>query len=186
MKAITGFAILMAGFSVFGSPGYATAQQAKIEEVTNLEATVESVDKQTRTVLLRAPDGLTTVAVPPEVKNFAQIKPGDRLHIELKEALVAKLASTDSKGSPKTNSEVLTAHPGDKPGAFERKSVRTDVRITGIDQASHTVHFVGPSGVERVAHLQDPSMRAMLQKLKVGDVVEMTYSVALARVIRPM
>jgi hypothetical protein len=186
MRAITALAIVAATLLSLRSPGTAWAQQAKIEEVTNLDATVESVDEQGRTVLLRVPDGLATVAVPPEVKNFAQIRAGDRVHIELKEALVAKLTTADPNAQPKTNSEFLTAPPGAKPGAFERESIRANVRITGIDQASHTVRFVGPAGVERVTHLQDPSMQAMLQKLNVGDVVEMTYSVALAAIVRPM
>jgi hypothetical protein len=185
MRAIIVSAFAM-GLLAISSPGPAAAQQAKVEEVSNLDATVESVDGQARTVLLRAPDGLVTVAVPPEVKNFAQIKAGDRVHIQLKEALVAKLATTDPNAPPKMNSEILTAQPGAKPGAFEHESIEASVRITGIDQASNTVHFVGPAGVERVAHLQDPSMQAMLKKLKVGDVVEMTYSVALAAIVRPM
>ena len=186
MRAITVSTIIMGSLLALSSPGSAVAQQAKVEEATNLDATVESVDKQTRMVLLRVPDGLVTVVASPEVKNFAQIKAGDSVHIQLKEALVAKLATAAPNAPPTTDAEILSAPPGAKPGAFQRESIRANVRITGIDQASHTVRFVGSAGVERVAHLQDPSMQAMLQKLKVGDVVEMTYSIALAAIVRPM
>jgi hypothetical protein len=163
----------------------ATAQQAVVDDVSGLDAIVESVDQHDRTVLLRAPDGLSTVKLGPKVKNLAQLKVGDHVHIRLREALVARLTTASPAAVPQTSSEVMTAKPGQKPAGFQRNSIRANVRITGIDLPTHLVKFVGPAGIERVAHLQNPSMQAMLEKLKVGDVVEMTYSTALAVVVTP-
>jgi hypothetical protein len=63
--------------------------------------------------------------------------------------------------------------------------IRANVRITQIDAPNDIVQFVGPAGVPRVAHVKDPSMQALLHKLKVGDVVQMTYSVAVAVRVEP-
>ncbi len=165
----------------------AVAQQGVVEDVSSLDAVVESVDQHDRTILLRVPDGLVTVDVGPEVKNLPQVKAGDHVHVGLREALVARLApAADPTAAPKQSSELLTAEPGRKPAGFRRDAIRANVRITGIDTATHTVRFVGPARVERVAHLQNPSMQRLLEKLKVGDVVEMTYSIALAVVVTPV
>lgn len=133
-----------------------------------------------------APDGLVTIDVGPEVKNLRQLKAGDRVHVRLREALVARLTTVgDPTSAPQASSEVMTAKPGKKPAGYRHDAIRANVRITGIDTATHMVRFVGPAGVDRVAHLQNPSMQAMLEKLKVGDIVEMTYNVALAVVVTP-
>ncbi len=49
------------------------------------------------------------------------------------------------------------------------------------DAASNMVQFAGRVGLQRVARLKDPSMQALLRRLKPGDVLEMTYSVAVTK-----
>ena len=104
----------------------------------------------------------------------------DKIHALLREALVARLTTAAPAAPQLTSSDALTGKVGGKPTGYERNEIRANVRITNIDETTHTAKFVGPAGVERVAHLKDPSMIAMLQKVKVGDVVEMTYSIAVA------
>jgi hypothetical protein len=94
--------------------------------------------------------------------------------------MVARLTTANPSAPHEVLSDEMTGNVGDKPTGYQRNEIQANVRITEIDQANHIVKFVGPAGVERVAHLRDPSMIAMLQKVKVGDVVEMKYSVAVA------
>ncbi|MGD0102715.1 MAG: hypothetical protein ABSC06_01590 [Rhodopila sp.] len=164
----------------------ADVPEGMVEHVTNLTAVVESVDLKDRSVLLRVPDGLVTVEVGPEVRNLTQIKVGDRVTIGMRQALVARLTTPNDASMAEIQSESLTAKPGARPAGFSRKSIRANVHITGIDKATNTVQFVGPAGVSRVAHIEDPSLQSLLQKLQVGDVVEMTYSIALAVRVTPV
>ena len=53
-------------------------------DVIAFESTVEAVDTQKRRVTLRGPDGATrTFAVGRDVRNFDQVKPGDKVKVEL-------------------------------------------------------------------------------------------------------
>jgi hypothetical protein len=177
--------VLIAGLVTAAAP-LAVAQQGMVEDVTTLTATVESVDVAHRTVLLRAPDGLVTVDVGPGVKNLPQVKAGDHVRVQLREALIARVAPPESKNEPpQAASQTMTAKPGQKPAGVHNEMIRANVRITQIDAPNNIVQFVGPAGVPRVAHVKDPSMQALLHKLKVGDVVQMTYSVAVAVRVEP-
>jgi hypothetical protein len=168
------------GFLALSCIPAALAQHAKVVDVTEVNATVETVDLHQRTILLSTQDGLVTIEAGPAVKNLAQVKPGDKIHVVLREALVARLTTASPSTAPEVHSDAMTGNVGGTATDYQRNEIKANVRITDIDQAAHIVKFVGPAGVERVAHLRDPSMIAMLQKVKVGDVVEMKYSVAVA------
>ena len=187
MRRLAGYLALAIATGGSLWPSAASSQQAMIEDVSVFYALVESVDPGARTVLLRVPDGLATVQVGPEVKNLAQVKTGDRVRVDLREALVARLtAAGTGVGAPQVEEHTLTALPGEKPASLQSRTVRANVRIQSVDPAANTVQFVGPAGILRTAVVKDPSMQALLRQLKVGDVVEMTYSVAVARRVEPV
>jgi translation initiation factor IF-1 len=167
-----------------GAP-QAAAQQAMVQDASAIDGIVESVDLRDHKILLRVPDGLITVNTGPEVKNLRQVKAGDNVHVNLSEALVARVTEADPAATPVVESTLMTAKSGQRPGAVRRETGKANVRVTAIDTASNTVKFVGPSGQERMARIQDPAMKAMLHKIKVGDIVEVTYAVALAVAITP-
>ena len=61
-------------------------------EAVRISATVEAIDKATRQVTLKGPDGKTmAVTVGPEVKNFDQIKVGDVVVARYLESLTLEL-----------------------------------------------------------------------------------------------
>jgi hypothetical protein len=69
------------------SPGQATATGT-----AKLTAKIVKIDAPTRTVSLKSADGKTTdLVVGPEARNFEQLKVGDTVTIEYKEALTMSL-----------------------------------------------------------------------------------------------
>ena len=65
-----------------GKPGVVVA------DVTRITATVESIDQATHTVTLKGWQGRTvTLTVPPEAKNFDQIKVGDKVKAKYVDAV---------------------------------------------------------------------------------------------------
>src|SRR5262245_20074297 len=76
-----------AAAAVATAPGKGAAMQ-----VVKASATVESVDPATRKVTLKLANGSTrTIVAGDEVKNFAQIKAGDKLTVAYMEALTIEL-----------------------------------------------------------------------------------------------
>lgn len=163
------------------------AQPASISDTDEIRATVESVDQTDRTVLLRGPEGnLLTVRVPPAVKNLAQVQLGDQVVVRYRESLVAQIAAPGSRLSAQVSSRTETAAPGQKPGSLVAGTVQARVRIQSVNRRTNKVSFIGPEGVRRIVRVEDPSMQPLVSKLKPGDTVDLTYTLAAAVSVEPM
>ena len=159
-----------------------------IENTETLTATVEAVDQTKRTVTLRAPSGLQTIEVSPEVRNLAQVKAGDQVVVQYYEGLAAQLTR---KGEPATSvgqvDEALLgtrAEPGQKPGGAVGSVVTTTVVIQSVDRSANTVTFQGPNG-SRTVSVKRPEAQKFIAGLKQGDQVDITYTEALAVRVQP-
>jgi hypothetical protein len=160
------------------------------EEVT-LRAIVETVDRTKREVLLRGQDGaqsgaLVTVRVGSQVRNFNQIRSGDRVTVRYIIAVAAAIAPATSPGTrPAAAVAGVRAPRGERPAGAVGDLVRARVRITAIDQATNTVSFVGPANRPRTVVLKRPEMQALLRNLNVGDQVDVAFEEALAVSVEP-
>jgi hypothetical protein len=84
--------VLAVALPAAGALAAAADQSAQRESVIETSATVESVDQQTREVLLRAPDGRTlAVMAGPEVRNLSELKAGDTVQVTYYESVAARL-----------------------------------------------------------------------------------------------
>jgi len=85
--------VLIAAVFAMTSPAFAGDPADKpagvVTSSVTVKATVDAIDYDKRTVVLRSEDGRTTTKldVGPEVKNFAQVKKGDVLVVEQMESL---------------------------------------------------------------------------------------------------
>lgn len=81
-------------------PNKAPIAAAGIDEVYQLvDAVVTKVDSKTRTVTLKDKDGtVTNFVAGPEIKNFPQIKVGDRLTVTHELAVVIELLKVNNQG----------------------------------------------------------------------------------------
>src|SRR5262249_54108309 len=95
-----------------GKPGGVVA------DVTRITATVEAIDKAKRTVTLKGWQGRTvTLTVPPEAKNFDQIKVGDKVKAKYVDAVAIFVRkSSDPPASAETKA-VAGAPRGQKTKA---------------------------------------------------------------------
>ena len=151
-----------------------------------LRATVTAVDQDKRTVTLKGADGESrTFQIGPQVKNFPQVKVGDEVITQYKEAL-AVYVNKSTPGQPlpdPTTAEATTrAKAGDKPaGSVARTSVITTT-VTAIDKAHQTVTLKGPEGNSVEVKVKDPKN---LEGVNIGDTVTAEYSEALAIAVQP-
>ena len=82
-----------------------------------------------------------------------------------------------------SQASVETAQPGQRPGGQVGSSVTLTTTITAIDLANGTVTLTGPQGNSRTIKAANPDN---LRKVQVGDLVEITYSEALAVSVTPV
>jgi hypothetical protein len=172
MLALPAFAQVKESHGTKGGKPYFSASQ----KVTGT-ATVLDVNKSTREVTLQMEAGDTaTVKAGPAVKNFAQIAKGDMVKVTYSEMLEI---SVGPPGEPATTQETSTsqAKPGEKPSAGVIQKTTYQATITAIDTTAKTATLKGSNGVEHVVHPRNP---ANLKKVKVGDMVSITYTEGLA------
>ncbi len=142
-----------------------------------VKATVDAIDYDKRTVVLRSEDGLstTTMDVGPEVKNFKQVKKGDVLVVERVESValvvVPKGEAPLVKGST-TSLEV--AKLGEKPRAVEVNTHDIVAIVEAIDYKARTVTLKGPEGNSKTLKVGPEAKR--FDNVKQGDEVYVSYT----------
>jgi hypothetical protein len=154
-----------------------------VENVVEARATVTAVDPVQRRITLQEPQGdELEIEVTDAVKNLDQIQPGDEVVISYTEALAWNVKPA-GQGAPGVTAaaDASTAEPGEKPSATAGRSVTVTTTITAIDVAQGTVTLTGPGGESRTIKARDP---ANLNKVNVGDLVDITYTEALALDVR--
>jgi hypothetical protein len=163
-----------------GSPS--TPSHAEISNDLTATAKVVALDKSLRSVTLRGEDGrLIDVHAGDEVRNFDQIAVGDTLRVHYRQVLAATLLPAGSEGAPAGAAIVAArAKAGAKPGGGVGAQVSLRVNIVSVDAQREVVVFSLPSG-ELVAHrIQTPEGREFVKGLKLGDLVQLDYTEALA------
>jgi Cu/Ag efflux protein CusF len=158
-----------------------TEGDGKIQQtsVVTVTATVQAIDYKTRLVTLLGPEGDTlTITASPEVRNLDQVKRGDLVVVGYEESIALQLKKPgEAEPEVKTAEVTERAAVGAKPGAGAADSVSVTTKIIKIDKKNQRVTLKGPEGNTAVVTVKDPSR---LDKVKVGDLVEITYTQALA------
>jgi hypothetical protein len=151
----------------------------KREEAVTVEATVTAINQKTRMVTLRGADGSeTSFHVDDSVKNLPQVRKGDVVTATYYRALAARIRKPgEAKPSITTGGGLETAPLGEKPGGVHAQTMQVTATVTKVDRAKQEVTLRGPRGKSVVVAVQDP---ANMEKVKKGDLVEITYTEAIA------
>jgi len=150
----------------------------EMTETITLQAKVVSVNQKTRMVVLQGPDGgKVEFRADDQVKNLPQVRKGDMITAVYRRAIAAKLVK---KGSAKVGTEsadvLATAKPGEKPAAVDAQAVQITARVTKVNRETKEVTLKGPKGRSVTVAVKDPKV---MEDVKVGDLVEVTYTEAL-------
>jgi hypothetical protein len=166
------------GAMVATAPGKAVAA-----ERIKMTATITAIDKASRDVTLKGPQGNEVVVTAgPEVKNFDQMKVGDKVNIEYVEALALELKK--GGGMPVARSDTAgggSAKPGEKPAGAAGRQVTVVADVVAVDPKTQRVTLKGP---QRTVDLRipDPEQFKLIAK---GDQVQATYTQAAAISVEP-
>lgn len=156
----------------------------RMEDVQEMRAAVLAVDPAQRLITVKV-EGSDPIELEASeaVKNLDQVKPGDEVALTYTEALAWQVRPAGTGGpGVSAGEEVTTAPPGAKPKVSARQTFKLTASITNIDLAKGAVTLTGPQGNSRTFKVRDP---ANLKKVKVGDLVDLEYSQALAIAVQP-
>jgi Cu/Ag efflux protein CusF len=147
--------------------------------VTKVRGTVSAVDKDAGTVTLKGPKGRTVTIEVNDKSKLDQINVGDPVVAAYIEAVAARVVKAGSGAAPgiTTTETRVSSKPGETPAGAVGREVTATVTITAIDRKAHTVTVKGPRGGVETIKAKDPKN---LEGLKVGDMVEITYTQAFA------
>jgi hypothetical protein len=157
----------------------AAPEKIGTSEAVMVKATVEAVDTAARTVTLKGPRGKTfTVSVDDKVANLSNLKVGDEVVAKYFEAIAFELKKPGEAVPGKTVREIADpAGAGGKRAGFGGREVTVVAPIEAINAKKGTVTLRSPEGKSVEVTAKDPKN---LSKVKVGDLVEITYTEALA------
>jgi len=159
--------------------GPGSAERIKQETVV-----VTGIDRSARTATLQNADGeKKTVKVPPEVKAYDTLKVGDRIDIDYQESIAVSLAPTGSKPTMTEKTVGGKMEGGGIAGGAREMTMSAEV--VSVDVPGSKVTFKGPKGQMRTVTVSDPQLQKKLPNLKPGQVVQFTYTEAMAASIRP-
>ncbi len=161
-------------------PGSASSKPGAVRvETMEFKAKVDAVDQEKRLVTLTGPRGKTvTVKAGPEVRNLAQVKPGDVLTVRYLES-VALFVRKSSEPPAATEAQAVEVAPkGEKPAGLIVNTVEVTGTVEAVDLANRTVTLKGPEGKSRTIKV-DPSVKR-LADVKKGDQVVARHTEALA------
>lgn len=167
------------GTVVASEPG-----KAAIVRAAEISAQVVAIDKATRTVTLKGPQGNSVdIVAGDEVKNFDQIKLGDFVVARYAQALTLELKKTKVKaGEPTVTEGAARAKSGERPAVAGAREITAIADVIAVDAKKKTITLKGPRGNVVTLDVQNPDQFKVVKK---GDQVQVTYTEALALSVEP-
>jgi hypothetical protein len=145
--------------------------------MTTVTATVEAIELQSRTLTLKKTDGtFTTLVVPESVERFSGIKVGDTVSVRFYDNIVFRKLNPGEKPVDSTTGAV-TPGAGSRPRGTAATQRTITTTITAIDMKIPSITFTGPNKWVYSSKVQD---RELLKTVKVGDLVNITWTEALS------
>jgi Cu/Ag efflux protein CusF len=150
-----------------------------VGDTVSVTATVENVDVAKRMVWLKDEKGeVTELKVPDEVRNLPQVKKGDIVVATYHEAVAYEVFKKGTAQPGMSDAKVAErAKLGEKPAAGVADVESVTATIEAIDAGSGKVTLKGPEGRKVSVKVKDLSK---LEGVSVGDLVQLTYTRALA------
>jgi hypothetical protein len=175
------------GFAAMLTCAWAQEQHAPVvtSRLQKEEATVKSIDYDTREVSVEGKRGVTKFKVDPAVKRFDNVRIGDTVIVSYYQGIAAQLAKGDTKVAAPAGSTFAYRGKGPQPSGGAGASVTATVTIEAINTTNNTVVFKRSDGSTDSIAVKSPNMQEFIRTLKPGDNVDVTYTESIAVSVVP-
>src|SRR5262245_54686994 len=149
--------------------------RTSVRTIAAISGRIDRIDNATRWLTLRVGDNqYQSVFVGPEVKIFNELKAGDNVSIRVEESVVVA-------ARPNTRPTVITdttaAAKKENPSSDVMQQLKAVVTIESVDAATQMIVYKTGDNRRVMRAVADPKL---LEGLKAGDVIEITYTRARA------
>ena len=157
------------------------------QDLIQTTATVQDINYKTRMVTLRGTQGQTaSVKVNDPAIDLTKVKRGDVVDLAYFSAVAVNVVAPGEAAPGVTGvSDRARSQPGQAPATGGVDQVTVTARVNEIDQLAHTVTFQGPEGGTRTVQVRNPELQQKMKGLKVGDLVQFTFTEAIAARLQP-
>lgn len=170
----------------FATTAQAQAPAIKGETVgasVTVTAKVIKIDQKTREVTVKTTDGKKySFVAGANVVNLPQVKKGDIITAVYTEAIGYEVRKHNKQTGTTVTDAAAAAQPGQMPAGAVMQQTTVAVTIVAIDSLAPSVTFKNAAGDVKTIKIKDPQK---LVGVKVGDVVDVTYTEALAIKVDP-
>jgi hypothetical protein len=150
----------------------AQAPNTSIRELETVTGTVERTERATRTVTLRTgPSTTHMVSVPPENTIFDELRTGDRITVRLSESVVVAVRPGGKPSLPVETTGNASRVPSAARDVVQQ--MKAAVTIESLDRGQNVIVYRTADNQRGTRRVLDPRL---LDGLKAGDVIEVTYT----------
>jgi hypothetical protein len=172
------FAQAPPGSQAASVPPDAVTRKFVVGNHDKVEARVEAIDYDKRTVTLKTDKGSVTLEVGPQAKNFDQVKVGDKVTADFYNSAAVYVRRVDEPPSANESTVVEYAAPGAQPSGVIVRTKEITARVDAIDPKTRMATLTGSAGNSVTFKVDDAVEN--LDRIKAGDQVIVRYTEALA------
>ena len=161
---------------VSSANGFAQANPigAGAASVITVHGKIVSVDQEKKLVTLEGPSSKQTTLHIYNPYNLAAVKAGEPFVAQFYEiATIQKLAPGQSPPAPSLTEGIVSAAPGQTPGAVLGSQLQFAVTVDSIDKKDKAISLKGPDGVVEVVDVANPEV---LDQVQVGEHIAVTLT----------
>jgi hypothetical protein len=152
-------------------------------------ATITAIDMENRLVTIEGPDGDSIVIkASDKVKNLPQVEVGDKVVVKYFKSITADIVKhgEDDKLGTEVIGAKASAPLGEKPAGAGVVEMTRRVEVVFVDPIQKFISVRDPDrGLRKVSLKESPDLQHYLKELKEGDVIEVTYTDAMAIEVVP-
>ena len=162
---------------VAGAAPAAAGQTVTKAAALSTTATIQAIDSTARTITLRDEKGVEdTYVAGPDLRRFDELKVGDKVKFTYYESLVFQVRPAGEQPDAASVAAALDRAKSALPAGSLTVQDKMTVTVKAIDPAAPSVTVTTPDGRTLTRRIED---KANIEKLKVGDLVDITYTRAL-------
>jgi len=159
------------------------------ETLVEVTAKVTAIDMPNRLVTIEGAEGNSAVIqVTEQVKNLPQVEIGDRVNIKYYRSAFVDVvkAGDDAELGSAVDAARISAPAGEKPAAAIGVELTRRAEVVFVDPYQKFISFRSPDrGLRKISLKDSPDLQHYLNELKKGDIVEVTYTEAVAVSLEP-